>query len=183
MSRDPLDAAPLGACPVLRHSDASRTPHGSSAQLSRMCSNMSARACANDALRSGSSSSSMSRWWRVACSISAAFVFARLRRPLAAGAALIAVARDLLDGFRDRVLRLRRLALDHHHRQAVQERHDVWSGVVLGPGDADLPRGLPLGPHGILQIVHQARDPRRPVARRRRAPDVAQIRKRIQGRL
>ena len=37
-----------------------------------------------------------------------------------------------------RVLDLGRFALDHHHRQAVEEQHDVGDDVVLGAEDADL---------------------------------------------
>ena len=56
----------------------------------------------------------------------------------ALGAALLAVAQQLVDGFGDGLLDLGRLALDHHHRQAVQEQHDVRDDVVLGAEDAHL---------------------------------------------
>src|SRR6267142_920659 len=48
-------------------------------QLSRKSSKIFFSASAKDAWRSGSSLSSTSRWCRMACSISAAFVFVRLR--------------------------------------------------------------------------------------------------------
>ena len=50
----------------------------------------------------------------------------------ALGAALFAVAQQLVDGFGDGVFDLGRLALDHHYRQAVQKQHDVRDDMVLG---------------------------------------------------
>ena len=60
------------------------------------------------------------------------------RAAFALGAALLAVAQQLVDGLGDGVLDLGRFALDHHHRQAVQEQHDVRDDVVLGAQDAHL---------------------------------------------
>ena len=60
------------------------------------------------------------------------------RASLAFGLPLLAVAQKLIDGLRDGLLHLGRLALDHHHRQAVQEQHDVRNDVVLGSKDANL---------------------------------------------
>ena len=47
------------------------------------------------------------------------------RAAFALGAALLAVAEELVDGFGDRLLHLGRFALDDDDRQAVQEQHDV----------------------------------------------------------
>ena len=60
------------------------------------------------------------------------------RAAFALGAALLAVAQELVDGLGDRLLHLGRLALDDHHRQAVQEQDDVRDDVVLGAEDAHL---------------------------------------------
>ncbi len=60
------------------------------------------------------------------------------RAALAFGAALLAVAEQLIDGLGDRVLDLGRLALDHPYGQAIQEQDDVRDDVVLRPQDANL---------------------------------------------
>ena len=60
------------------------------------------------------------------------------RAAFALGAALLAVAQQLVDGLRDGVLDLGRLALDHHDRQAVQEEDDVRDDMVLRAQDAHL---------------------------------------------
>ena len=65
-------------------------------------------------------------------------VIEQRRAALALGAALFAVAQQLVDGFGDGLLDLRRLAFDDHDRQAVQEQHDVRDDVMLGAEDAHL---------------------------------------------
>ena len=60
------------------------------------------------------------------------------RIPFPLGPALLAVAEKLIDRLGNRVLDLGRLALDHHHWQAVEEQHDIGDDVVLGAEDADL---------------------------------------------
>ena len=60
------------------------------------------------------------------------------RAAFALGAALLAVAQELVDRFRDRLLHLGRFALDHHDRQAIQEQHDVGNDVVLGAENTHL---------------------------------------------
>ena len=65
-------------------------------------------------------------------------VIKQRRTAFALGPALLAVAQHLVDGLGDGLLDLGRFALDHHHRQAVQEQHDVRNDVVLGAEDAHL---------------------------------------------
>ena len=60
------------------------------------------------------------------------------RIPFPLGPALLAVAEELIDRLGNRILDLRRFALDHHDWQAVEEQHDVGDDVVLGAEDTDL---------------------------------------------
>ena len=54
------------------------------------------------------------------------------------GAALLAVAQQLVNGFGDGVLDLGRLALDNDDRQTVQKQHDVRDDVVFSAENAYL---------------------------------------------
>ena len=65
-------------------------------------------------------------------------VVEKRRAAFALGAALLAVSQELVDGFGDRLLHLRRFALDDDDRQPVQEQHDVRDDVVLGAENAHL---------------------------------------------
>jgi len=52
--------------------------------------------------------------------------------------ALLAITEKLVDGLRNGFLHLGRLALDHYHRQAIEEKHDVRDNVVLRAENAHL---------------------------------------------
>ena len=54
------------------------------------------------------------------------------------GTALFAIAQQLVDGLGDGIFHLGRLALDHHHWQTVEKKHDVWDDVMLGAENAHL---------------------------------------------
>ena len=60
------------------------------------------------------------------------------RTAFALGSTLLTVAQQLVDGFGNGFLHLRRLRFDHHHGQPVEEKHDVRDDVALATEDADL---------------------------------------------
>lgn len=53
------------------------------------------------------------------------------RAAFALRAALFAITEELVDGLGNRLLYLRRFALDDHDRQPVKEQHDVGDDVML----------------------------------------------------
>ena len=81
------------------------------------------------------------------------------RAALALGAALLAVAEQLVDGLGDGVLDLGRLALDHPDGQAVQEQDDVRDDVVLRPQDAHLE--LADGDEAVVGSAVEVHEPHR----------------------